>query len=385
MSRNARLPKTVDWLIIHQWDAALRSPGGIDTCIRGFCRYAPANTTFAIVGVDATGDPLRPLGKWEHHEFGNSTVWFMPVVRLDKARARRRIPDSLRVALGAQRYRTRLPSASRVQAHRMDLGLYVLSSLRRPLAYFVHSQSGGIASDHSDSVWRHASATHGRLERRVASRAKSVVVFNPEYATAIQEWNPQTVSSPTWYDPDIFRPAPSRDPHHIVWAGRLEPPKNPTLALRVFEELARSEPEAPWTMTIVGAGTLEDAVNKELGRLSDTLRPRVNLAGRLESEALASVMASGGAFLMTSHSGYEGFSITLIEAMASGLVPVVTEGSDTGRLVTPDVGAVCSRDPSVLAKALRATHDIDRARVCARVEALRADIIVPQVLTAAAA
>ncbi len=53
---------------------------------------------------------------------------------------------------------------------------------------------------------------------------------------------------------------------------------------------------------------------------------------------------------MTSHPGYEGYARVLVEAMASGLPAVVTQGSDTGGLVIDGrTGYVCGRDPSELA------------------------------------
>ncbi|HVV75204.1 MAG TPA: glycosyltransferase [Mycobacteriales bacterium] len=336
------------------------------------------------MGVDATGDRTRKLGQWERHHFGERTVWFMPVVRLDPAGGRQRVvPDALRLAVGTQRYRRRLPSATRAQAHRMDLGLYIEAVLRQPLSYFIHSQSGGIGSAHSDSIWRHASSLHETLERRVAARAESVIVFNPEYAATVSGWNHNTLGSPTWYDPDVFRPGPERDTHHIVWAGRLEPPKDPILALQTFEQLVMRDPAPPWTLTMVGAGTLEGKVRDARAALPDSISSRITVTGGLPPNELAGIMGSGGTFLMTSHPGYEGFSMTLVESMASGLVPIVTEGSDTGGLVSADVGSICSRDPSALADALLGASRKDRQLVCERVNKLRADIIVSQVLAAA--
>ena len=45
-----------------------------------------------------------------------------------------------------------------------------------------------------------------------------------------------------------------------------------------------------------------------------------------------------GVFLMTSHAGYEGFPPVLVEARASGLPTVVTDGSDTGGRSSRGVG-----------------------------------------------
>ena len=60
-----------------------------------------------------------------------------------------------------------------------------------------------------------------------------MIVFNPEYAERVRRWNPRTVSAPTWFDPaDHAVPARTRDPHAVLWVGRLEIPKDPELAIR---------------------------------------------------------------------------------------------------------------------------------------------------------
>src|SRR5690606_2209659 len=70
-----------------------------------------------------------------------------------------------------------------------------------------------------------------------------------------------------------------------------------------------------------------------------------------------------GVFLMTSHPGYEGFPRVLVEAMATGLPAVVTEGSDTGGLVQEGVsGFVRGRDPAGLAAAIRAAQGLGRTQ-----------------------
>jgi glycosyltransferase involved in cell wall biosynthesis len=111
--------------------------------------------------------------------------------------------------------------------------------------------------------------------------------------------------------------------------GRLEVPKDPALAVQAFAALVREEPDEPWA--------------------PDDVARRITLRGRLGPPALAEARARSGTFLMMSHAGYEGFPRVLVEAMAAGLPPVVTEGSDTGRLIAQGVsGYVCGRDPAAL-------------------------------------
>lgn len=373
----------VDRVVIHQFDPATPSPGGIDTCLRGIAQYAPDDLDIAFVGVDASqaGIPGRRLGQWETHVFGGRTIAFLPVARLDPANQRRLIPHSVRLMAGVLRFRTRIPRSQIVQAHRMDTAWTILSIFRRPLAYFVHTQENGLVGSTSDSFWRRFGSMHQRMERSVVRRASEVVVFNEPYADVVARWNPVARFSPTWFDPAITRPATDRDPHRVIWVGRLEVPKDPLLAIAAFARLCERSPNSTWSLQILGSGTLFAQVRAAIAALPPTVASRIEAPGRVAPSEVADRMGRSGVFLMTSHEGYEGYPRVLVEALASGLPSVVTEGSDTGRLVEdPAIGETTDRDPDEIAAAIERAATLKREAVIARVAMLSAPIIVAEIL-----
>ena len=143
----------------------------------------------------------------------------------------------------------------------------------------------------------------------------------------------------------------------MIWVGRLEEPKDPELAVGPSPRWSGSEPDEPWTLEVVGSGTLRPALEAQIATLPPDVARRITLRGRLAPADVAEARSRSGVFLMTSHAGYEGFPRVLVEAMAAGLPAVVTEGADTGGLIQQGVsGFVCGRDPAELADAIRAAR-----------------------------
>jgi glycosyltransferase involved in cell wall biosynthesis len=369
-------PGEIDRLVVQQYDVSAVTIGGIDTCLRGLLNYAPPGIGLVVVGVDESHTRDR-LGIWERHERGDRTIWFLPVARIEM-QGKGRIPNSVRMVAGLLRYRRLIPRPKTVQAHRVDVGIFTRLLFRGPLVYCIHTQERGRLGPTSDSVWRFTGSLHERLDKMMVRLAERVIVFNPAYAEKVRRWNPRTISAPTWFDPAITRPVTEAvDPFAVVWVGRLEIPKDPQLAVRAFAHLALEHPDEPWTLEIIGSGALRPALEQQIADLPAAVADRITLRGRLAPPDVAAARERSGVFLMTSHAGYEGFPRVLVEAMATGLPAVVTEGSDTGGLVQQGVsGYVRGRDPAALADAIRDARGLDRAKVVDGV----ADLSAPRVV-----
>ncbi len=268
----------IDRLVVQQYDPGRKvTIGGIDTCLRGVLDYAPPGLALAVVGIDTSG--TAALGRWQTLQSGDRQIRFLPVARMiDTTRPKGVVPDSARLIAGLLRYRTRIPRARSVQAHRVDVGLFTRLLFRDPLVYCIHTQERGLLGPTSDSLWRFTGGLHERLDRAIARRATRVIVFNPAYAEKVRRWNPRTVSAPTWFDPAILPPEnDAANPYGIVWVGRLEVPKDPELAIRAFTALVREEPAEPWTLEVVGSGTLRPALEAQIAELQPDVRRRITL------------------------------------------------------------------------------------------------------------
>ena len=204
----------------------------------------------------------------------------------------------------------------------------------------------------------------------------------------MRSWNPRARFSPTWFDPALITDLPDaeRDPHSVIWVGRLEVPKDPALAVEAFAALVDADPEEPWRLELLGQGTLLEQVRAQVDALHPSIAGRISVPGRVAPPEVARRMGTAGVFLMTSHPGYEGYPRVLVEAMASGLPSVVTEGSDTGGLVVDGrTGWVCGRDPQELAGRVREAAQLDRASVRAAVADLSAPVLIDRIYAVPAA
>lgn len=127
----------------------------------------------------------------------------------------------------------------------------------------------------------------------------------------------------------------------LLYAGRLvEHQKRVT---RLAHRLCSAAQELPEIDAVIyGRGEAQDAVEAVLGACNT--RGRVRLGGALPQQEMQSAMLEGHVFVLLSE--FEGLSVALLEAMAAGLVPVisplrsgaldvVTDG-ETGFIVDPD-------------------------------------------------
>jgi glycosyltransferase involved in cell wall biosynthesis len=361
-------------LIVEQFDPEYPVPGGIDTCIRGLVKYCPPNIDLAIAGVDALGN--KQIGEWSEQEIAGRKIRFMPVVRLDHTDLNRRVPHSVSVALGLRKYRPG-DDGDVVQTHRINTGAVCLRLYPRiQHVQFIHSE--GDLSTGSQSFFRHAVFTYRWLEHMVIPNSIDTVVFSKSGAERLQAISPRVRFSPTWYDPADFFPVESEaaEKTRIIWPYRIEPGKNPLLAIDIISMLSEK-----YTLTVAGAGTMEPAMKKRA--LQSAASKRVTFLGAVPKSEIGAVMRDHHLMLMTS--SFEGFSRAIVEALACGLPVVTTEGGEPNGLVQTGLNGsrVEGYAPESFVRAVEIAAEIPASAAWHSVSALSAEAVVPIVLNKA--
>jgi glycosyltransferase involved in cell wall biosynthesis len=139
-----------------------------------------------------------------------------------------------------------------------------------------------------------------------------------------------------------FFPAESKhnnSPFQILFVGFLGETKGADLLPDIFQKAATAIPDA--FLTIVGDGPLRPALVDEFERRR--LQSKVGFRGSIPSNQTAEIMRASDVLLLPTN--LEGFGLAIVEAMMSGVVPVVSrlngitdqlvQHNETGILVTP--------------------------------------------------
>jgi glycosyltransferase involved in cell wall biosynthesis len=151
----------------------------------------------------------------------------------------------------------------------------------------------------------------------------------------------------------------------LLWVGRLNTNKDPQTILQGFESAAGQLPDATLTM-IFHTDDLAGAVRARVDA-SPLLRERVRLAGAVPHGEMPRYFSAADIFILGSH--HEGSGYSLMEALACGATPAVTDiptfrlltgGGSVGALWPPGDAAACARAIADVSGSVSAAN---RARV----------------------
>lgn len=217
-----------------------------------------------------------------------------------------------------------------------------------PVVGTFHADVGGFARQ----VYR-----FGRpVLRRVARSMAVTTAVSPVAASAVEGFaEPRIV--PNGLDVDDYRSTGRASPHRVVFLGRDEERKGLDVLLEAWPEVRAAVPDAE--LRVVGAERADAP-------------PGVWYLGPVAEDVKRLELASASVFCAPNLGG-ESFGIVLVEAMASGCVPVASDLAafravvgDAGRLVEPgDVAALGSALVDTLtdeARELAADRALERAR-----------------------
>ncbi len=324
-------------------------PGGIDTFMRGLIKWAPDELEFSLVGM-TTEPVVRPVGQWTTCDLGRRQFKMLPLLAVEDAGGRSRIPLSLRFTSLLYRNRAAVAADFDVfEFHRIEPVLPFRSD-RRPKNAFFHQDMSVIGSKKSDIFWRHLPAAYFYLERMLFSSLGSAYCVREEGAKILRQRYPDLAPHiqfiPTWVDTEIFWPASNEEGRRnaraelrsslglsenakvIITVGRLDTQKNPQLLLLAFAQLHRAHPDA--ALVFVGDGVLRAALLEQVKVLG--IADKVRFAGLLAPARIAEVLRGSDLFALSSN--YEGMPMALLEALGCGVPVVTTDVGEVRRVVS---------------------------------------------------
>jgi glycosyltransferase involved in cell wall biosynthesis len=189
--------------------------------------------------------------------------------------------------------------------------------------------------------------------RRFAGAVDGFAAMNGGLARELKVMVPgraiATLHDPVYIRQEITNIAPRT--RNILWIGRLEPQKDPALALKTIQTLNGH-------LTMLGEGALKGDMQRQI--IAMGLQSKVSLPGHVPE--IEPYLAAADALLITSR--YEGGPAVAVEALAQGVPVVSTDCSFLlhDLITLPEAGRiVASRDAKALAAALAAVCDQPRA------------------------
>jgi glycosyltransferase involved in cell wall biosynthesis len=351
-ARNAnRVKPRYQICLIHPFDPRGEKVGGLETYIRDFITFHPADTDLLFIGVDSAGD--MKLGEIHRLTFRGRAFDFLPILQYSDLQARE-AARSIRTSLTGQFFMALLRHfgliARLIRSRRCSIDLrrvefsWLPAVLRLPFVQMLHGE--GAPKLQMDSLLRKYSFVHNAGERFAVATSAKFLCVNPFITERLQKTYPHRKDKIdtlwTWVNTDIFQPQPlpvGVAPFRVVFAGRLDEFKDPPLMFRTIDRL-RGRLQGDVEFHYIG--TSDPHRFAEFAAIEDiTVRH-----GFKDAAGMAATLASAHAGILTSE--FEGMPRCVLETLAVGrpvvamhlpqLESVIHDG-DSGFLVARDGSA----------------------------------------------
>ena len=356
--------------IVHPVDPLGNKIGGISTFIKDFIKYAPEDFDVEVVGITSSPEK-RGLGEWQDLSIQGRKLRFLPVLGVKNENLKTKVPLTLRFTLSLTKYINKFDlEKGIVEFHRIEPST-LFSNKKSKKVLFVHGHMGDLLNPHSEVRWSRIPSVYFELERAFIAQFSRVYVVRRDgvefYRSKYPLMGKKFHFLPTWVDEEVFYPYDSEtrraerrrffeskgyepEAKLVLFVGRLEGQKNPSLMIDSFRQLYQLDRRA--RLLIVGDGMLRDEVKERADKYG--LSHRVEFINPLPQNKLAHLMRISDALILTS--AFEGMPRSVLEALACGLPVVTTDVGEVKRVVRNGVSGyvISSEDPLALAVAVDA-------------------------------
>jgi glycosyltransferase involved in cell wall biosynthesis len=356
-------------VVVHPRDLAEPTSGGIQTFLHDFVAHSPADFEISVAGV--TSDvSARPIGRWSEIQIGDRSARFMP---FGVAGSLLRQPLTLPRTAGALwtlRSELQRPG-SILQLHR-PYRHFVFNGHRGPRVQIIHLD---LDAWPGPSGWQRLNWLYRDFDEDL-DRFDRVFVANQAGAERLRREQPNVAQRieflSGWYDSELFTPPADGDrprlraavaqrlslagdadsERWVLFVGRLDPIKDPELAVDAFAALAPDGESRGARLIVCGDG---EYLQRMRVRAAETgISERTSFIGEQTRASVAELMQAADVLLVSSIAEGGGPRVVL-EALGSGLPVVSTVAGEVRRAVTTQVNGWLAEDrsPASLADGLR--------------------------------
>lgn len=347
--------------MIHAFDPRGDKIGGVETFVRDYINFLPADVQLLLVGVDQIGD--LPLGKVTRLTFRGRQFDFMPVMRVPRTEDNfyaTKLSESLTLKFLLAVFRHMFELRRYVKRNNSSLELRrmehfpIALALRAPFVQMLHdgkTKDKAMSSLLKRFWW--VNETAEKLSLRFSAKffcvsdelTNRLKTTYPKYAEKLETLT-------TWANPQIFSTQPFNlsATTRVVYAGRLDAFKRPEVMFSVLARLANLS-NRPVEFHYIGDG--------DAGAFSEfaQIQGLTILEGKRSAQDVAAIYTASDVGILTSD--FEGMPRMVMELLTIGRPVVALDLPQLHNVIKDGIsGTLVNRGPQQIDDMARSIMNI---------------------------